>query len=181
MNYTRILLDLDGVLASFHAHALAFFNAPFTVSDMSGTTWLPDLMGITEDDFWEHVNEEPRAFWYEMPKLDDADDIVALCCKAVGDANVAICSSPSRQASSVFWKQEWVRRHYPQFARRTILTAAKYFCSGPGVLLVDDWEKNSMFGSSEYGGTFFLLPRPWNARRGTDPVAALRWELYGGE
>lgn len=164
----RILIDLDGVLADFHGHALGLFDpAGRTVEDLAGAenTYIPDFLGITEAEFWRLVNLNSRKFWYEMPKLPDADQIMAICLGSVGLKNVGICTSPSRDSQSIHWKLEWVKEHFGNMmARQMVVTPAKHLCAGPHTMLIDDWLKNQHFESPEYGGSFLHLPRMWNER-----------------
>lgn len=172
----RILLDLDGVLADFFGHGIRMFAPGATISP--GSSWLPDILGITEPEFWEKVSQNSKGFWYEMPLLPDAMEIYNLAVNAVGTRNVGICSSPSRSSDAAFWKQKWVEHHFPALARQVIITPAKYLCGSPGILLVDDWEKNAGFADPMYGGSFFLIPRLWNQRHEHADKAVMMFRHY---
>ena len=159
---SRILIDLDGVLADFHGSSLKLLGSSLTVHDLNGETWLPDKLGITEDEFWRRIDVDAERFWTGMPLLDDAHAIIEAATAAVGIDNIGICSSPSRNPLCVAYKVQWVREHFPQLYRRVVITASKHFCANPKTLLIDDWEKNQHF--EDHDGHFFLIPRPWNTR-----------------
>lgn len=172
----RILLDLDGVLADFFGHGIKMFCPGAKINP--GDSWLPDILGMTEEKFWQFVSVNSKDFWFDMPLLPDAMEIYNLAVNAVGTRNVGICSSPSRSSDAAYWKQAWVERHFPALARQTIITPAKYLCSGPRVLLVDDWDKNAEFANPLYGGSFYLLPRLWNQRHEQADKAAVMLKQY---
>lgn len=169
---TRILFDLDGVLADFHGQALKFVacDSGITVDQLQGETWLSDVLGITEDEFWRRINLDAKAFWTEIPLLSDAHELVEEGIAAVGLDNVGICSSPSRDPHSVAYKMMWVRKHFPKLYRRVVITPAKHFCANPATLLIDDWERNQHF--EDFGGHFLLIPRRWNSRHAEADQAA---------
>lgn len=165
----RVLFDLDGILADFHGQVLKFFALDVPVAKLNSDDWIRDVLRMTEEDFWRAIDAEAEKFWTGIEPLADGKELLHMATDAVGIDNIGICSSPSRNPASSMYKMKWVREHHPYLYRQTIITSAKYLCSSPGTLLIDDWEKNAKF--ADHGGMFHLYPRPWNSAAARIPQA----------
>ena len=56
--------------------------------------------------------------------------------------------------------------------RQFLIGPSKHLCAKPGVLLIDDSDKN-VAAFQEQGGSSLLVPRPWNSLHGRDPMSYL--------
>ena len=155
----RILLDMDGVIADFIGAAALLHE--FDASAVKCWDFL-ESFGIDPVAFWSPMG---RKFWANVPKTIEADAIVQACEEAVGAENVCLLSSPCDTDGCIDGKRDWIRKHYPQFARRAMFGPAKEFCAAPNRLLVDDSDSNCN-AFARAGGVACLLPRPWNLNRG---------------
>lgn len=156
----QILLDADGVLFDFigGANKVHEFN-PGSVPSNIGHYWPEDYWGKSKDAFWFPLNNVE--FWATLDKTPEADQIVALAIREVGEANVAICTKPSDHPSSILGKMESIKKNYPMFSERTIFASAKEFLAGPNRILIDDGDKN-ILAFNKAGGQGVLVPRMWN-------------------
>lgn len=166
---SKCFLDMDGVIADFVGAACRAHNRPNPyrpcLPKAQGEFDMAAVWGITHRDFWKPVVAKSLQFWTDLEKTPEADAIVEFVCEWFGAENVAILTAPSSDSGSIPGKRAWIARHYPQFSRRVIFSAAetKSFLSAPGKVLIDDRNENvGMFHNG--GGAGVLVPRPWNTR-----------------
>lgn len=159
----QCLLDLDGVIADFVTGICGAHNKPnpylekehFGIFDTAGLWTMP------WEEFIEPCNKE---FWANLPKMPDADEIIAAVTDFFGIENVCILSAPTLNGGCVDGKIEWLSKHYPQFVEsgRYLFGPRKDFCAGPYRVLIDDRDEN-ITKFRENGGNAILLSRPWNS------------------
>lgn len=161
MPIKQVLLDLDGVIFDFVGPASRIHGRPdiYNAPENKGIFDMEKLLGIEPADFWKPLNGE--RFWHELEKMPDADAIVSLAVKLVGEDNVAVLTAPSDSPYCIPGKRESIKRHYPFLAKRVIFGSCKEFCASPTRLLIDDRDSNvEAFAAA--GGLAALVPRPWN-------------------
>lgn len=141
MDFPRLYLDLDGVMADFDAHFPATFGL--------------DHRGLADDDMWETINRHP-SYFRDMPPCEGAkaffdtiawaDPIILTACPKSNYAHVA------RQ------KRAWVREHLSTTCIILPVMGGRnkpLFMHAPGDILIDDFEKNIKAWNDE-GGTGIL-------------------------
>lgn len=158
-----IFLDMDGVCCNFVRAALAAHGR----SDLEGdpkVTWLPDSIGMGEEQFWQTINAAGVDFWRYM---DPYPWFEALYPKLRGFGDVVFLSKPSRGADSATGKLQWLQDRFGPEFRDYIFTPRKRFVSRwPRAILVDDQDKNL----ETWAGAKIRFPQPWNAAaRAPDP------------
>ena len=164
----KIFVDLDGVLCNFVQGACDAWDMPnpYTKPENFGNFDIAKASGIPTELFWKKCSG--HEFWANLPKHDDADEILS---RLPGD-DVAFLTANSADPFSASGKLAWVKRHYYSFRRRVIITPAKHFIAHSNALLIDDRDQNCEEFRAE-GGSAILLPRPWNSAYGQDPLEAL--------
>lgn len=169
----RILLDLDDTCNSFTMHILGRLGLPVGPYDYDK---FPDVgydivkawhvLGgepMTEVEFWESITRE---MWSTLPASPEFDRLFGLCRSLVGDENICILTSPTKDPDSLAGKLEWIHEQFPSWMHRQFLIGpTKHFCAHPEALLIDDNdEKVNKF--RKHGGRALLVPRPWNSMKG---------------
>ena len=180
--YDRIIyLDMDGPLADFVNTALfRFVNSEAVVAHMistwpagSGLDGLYAMLGITQDEFWNEINQGGIDLWRNLLKHLWADELISLA-EHFGD--VLILSSPARGGNSASGKLLWLADKLPSYSRRFILTPKKFkhLLARPNDILIDDDPKTCGKWHNK-GGEAILFPRPWNDHPDwLDPMVAVR-------
>lgn len=168
----KILLDMDGLLTNWMEGVCRVHNRPDPFLDPAnnGKFDVDKIWGMTPTEFWRPMDRE---WWESLQPTEEAELIVAWASIAVGGANVAICTSPSRNEGCYDGKVTWVAKYFPQFLvgkRRVFAMPAKEFCASPDRLLIDDYDKN-IESFVEEGGQGYLFPRPWNSRHYEQDIA----------
>jgi 5'(3')-deoxyribonucleotidase len=160
---TKVLLDMDGVIADFVAGACAHHGIanPWDRPEMLGE-WdfmkaLPEGMSATT--FWGSLGLD---FWANLDKTSEADELVEYLEQRFGEENICILSSPCLTPGCVEGKLLWIKKHYPRLARSYLFGPRKEFCARPNTLLIDDLDHN-VWKFREHGGAAILFPRPWNS------------------
>lgn len=169
----KAFIDMDGVLADFLAGVSKVHNRPLPYDKVEsmGVWNIEDLWGISAREFWAPCEGED--FWNTLQKTDEADKIVELAYNTFGEENVAILTAPSSSIYCVPGKQAWVKRHYPELAKKIIFGSAKQFMAGPERVLVDDRDRN-IEEFEKAGGHGIKVPRAWNSEW---KYRHLTWEL----
>ena len=168
----RVHLDLDGVLTDFVDAVARFHKKDPSLVVKYG---LEECWGMDSKTLWEPLGYD---FWANLPLTKEAHQIMDLCEEAVGRDSIFISTSPCLTKGSVEGKLDWVRKHFPDLARRTSVNKDKHGSASPFSLLIDD----TKYKCDEYvawGGHAFLFPRPWNEMRhlAHDPLEELVWAL----
>jgi 5'(3')-deoxyribonucleotidase len=154
---------MDGVIADFVSGVSAAHGrpSPYENGGGRGIFDIEKLWGISAVEFWKPTNSVE--FWLNLPKMPDADYIVAFLADHFGEDNVAILTAPSLFDGCMAAKRKWIEQHYPQFAKRVIFSpaGAKSFLASEHNVLIDDRDENvERFQLA--GGAAVLVPRPWN-------------------
>lgn len=154
-----LFLDMDGCVANFVKAACAAHGRDTSDVDEWNffTKW-----GIDENQFWEPVNAGGREFWANLEPYEWFDELVGMVKKA--DPNFYILTKPSRQASCLAGKLDWIHRHFGKGFRNYIFAPDKSPLAAKGRLLIDDSDDNC-HAFSAAGGKFILFPQPWNKAR----------------
>lgn len=156
-----IYWDMDGLVSNFVQGAIAHHKSSLTHEQV--TQWgLEALMGIDPAAFWAGLGLE---FWRDLEPYDDGLDLLGVAEHLVGAENVVLVSSPCDTPGCDEGKRLWVKRHLPDYRRRTFLGAEKHKLAAPCKVLVDDSDSNHAAFVGRRGRAV-LPPRPWNARRG---------------
>jgi 5'(3')-deoxyribonucleotidase len=170
----RIMLDMDGILADFVEGACVAHRAanPY---EAGATGWnIVDLLNKTPDAFWAGMG---YGFWANLRKTPEADSIVREAERAVGRSNIGILSTPCLTPGCIDGKLDWLKEHYPEFARSYCFTARKEFAASKSAVLIDDADHNADAFTAA-GGHAVLYPRPWNTNRGKPyPLSYFRTAL----
>jgi hypothetical protein len=160
-----IFLDMDGVCADFVKGALAA-HGRLDLYGAPDVTWLPDSIGMSEDDFWPTINALGAAFWRA---LEPYPWFAALHEGLADLGHVVFLSKPSRGADSATGKLQWLQDRFgPEFRDYIFTPRKRYLSRWPRAILVDDQDKNL---EAWDGAPSILFPQLWNAAaRMPDPA-----------
>jgi len=163
----RIDLDVDGVLADFPRAACKLHGRPYLYeeplrADAVGVWDMEKCWGISEDEFWEPINEAGEEFWRTLDFTPDAHEIIEIVERIVGRENVIPVTSCIHHPSAAAGRVAWIHERLPQYRGEFFLGAAKHKIAAPDVVLVDDADKN-IKRFRDAGGQVVLYPRPWNS------------------
>lgn len=173
MKIKHIYLDLDDTLNRLTMYTLhcVGLNVDYTKYDgyptefgynileaakyLAGGKWNPAL-----GTFWDML---PQKTWRECPKSELCDWLIPVCVSLVGEKNVFIATSPTKDPDSLAGKLEWIHENLPKFLHRQyFITPRKAQLANPNALLIDDSDSN-VSAFIEHGGRTILVPRPWNS------------------
>lgn len=183
MKIDTIILDLDDVLNTCSAAIAKLFGVQLKhPSDLSwfDPDWGYDIVGavsyalgmppdnpMKKTEFWDAV---PSEFWEHIPKSEACNDIVTLCSALVGDENVIIATSCTKDSMSYGFKHRWMVNNLPGFMHRQFnITPRKARLCVPGTLLIDDCWDNCL-AAQKRGGAAICWPKPWNPKRHDHPA-----------
>lgn len=134
------------------------YNILEAAKSLAGGDWRPEL-----GTFWDMI---PQKVWRECPKSELCDWLVPMCVSLVGEKNVYIASSPTKDPDCLAGKLEWIHENLPPFLHRQyFITPRKAQLSHPGALLIDDSDSNVLDWRAR-DGSAITVPRPWNSRNG---------------
>lgn len=172
MKIKHIYLDLDDVLNRLTMYILfsVGLNVDYTRYDeyptefgydilkaakyLAGGRWNPAL-----STFW---NMLPQATWQQCPKSELCDWLITSCVSLVGEKNVFIATSPTKDPDCAAGKLQWIHENLPTFLHRQyFITPRKVQLAHPGALLIDDSDRN-VAAFRARGGSAIIVPRPWN-------------------
>ena len=186
MKITRILLDVDDVLADFTGGVARLHHLPADEKLRYRPDWamygrLGELLGLdrpqTDDEFWQPIHAAGAAFWHDLAPLPWLHDLLGLA--KLHAADYRLCTSPSRCPTSYHGKALWVQEHLGGHAlHRLCPTAFKHDFAQPGVVLIDDREE-SVDAFIYAGGHAILFPVGCNRLRAEarNPLAYVRQAL----
>jgi hypothetical protein len=106
---------------------------------------------------WKKLERVGPNWWFSLPKLPWADDLLSICYKICPD--VAVLTSPGRSPKAAAGKLEWSFKHLGD--NELILTKKKHMCASPGSVLIDDWDKFTV-PWEQAGGFSIKLSREWS-------------------
>lgn len=193
MKIERILLDLDDVLNQLTLWAMYLMGCDVDPMDNSQfpTEVGYDVVAATNllhprvvsgecdpwtvPEFWDSIKRE---HWATAPKSPECDWLLETCVKLVGEDEVFIVTSPTKDPDCLAGKLEWIQRELPDFMHRQYaITPRKGIGASPETLLIDDCLKNCeafrTHRNPKYRGQALLVPKPWNPRNGEDTRAVL--------
>lgn len=168
----RIFLDIDDVLNGLSLHIMRHFGCdvgPFdyglypinigydiiTAVEMCGGSCPSDPAT-----FWDEVTAAD--LWKTTPKSPQCDWLIEKAAGIVGQEEVLLATSPTKDPQSHSDKLYWIQNNLPEWIQRQyFITPRKWLLGKPGAVLFDDNIENcDKFG--EEGGRAILVPRPWN-------------------
>lgn len=164
-----ILLDVDGVLLDFVGHAMELMNSAmgkeFTFEHLKDEPCLARLYGFhSRGEFFQFLGTKFPHFWFEIPKLPWAMDLLDLLL-SYNHYGVMICTSPQADPNSWAGKCHQLRMMGINWTQ-IVMCHNKYLLAKPDVLLIDDYEYNvSKF--REHGGLAVQVPSNWNLPKTT--------------
>lgn len=167
---STIFLDLDGVLADFVGGICLAHSRPNPFLDPAnaGRYQVDEIWGMAPAEFWKPCDE---SFWAFLEPTPEAEMIVELADRLVGEENVCVLTAPSENPGCVPGKLRWLDRHFGIGRDRVLFGSCKHFCAAPHAVLVDDH-----LGNAErfwmFGGHAVLYPRPWNPHGAEGKTAA---------
>ncbi len=175
-----VLLDLDGVLNTFHKHAFDHLQVPYPDDSYYPTECGWDIVRaanqlagyerFTPAAFWNSITRE---VWASVPPSPECEFILGWAEARVGQSHVHFLTSPTLSPDCLAGKLEWIQRFAPAWMQRQFLIGpSKHLCAKPSVVLIDDGDEN-VAAFRNCGGLAILVPRPWNSLRGCDPVQHL--------
>lgn len=157
-----ILLDVDGVLADFVGATLNLLGRQEVFVDR----WnFHEQLGMTANELWKKIDAAGHEFWANIPRLPWAHDVLnLLTIHGLGGfvSDVILCTSPSLSDGCNSGKVAWIRKNFPEFSRRFMITPCKYLLRGD-FILIDDHDVNVK--SFPDGQRTILFPQPWNENR----------------
>ena len=182
----RIILDLDDVLNSLTLHILKYYGCDVDVYEYdkfpvdvgydiitaceilggdvpyikNDNTYIQDVKS-----FWNNVTA--ANLWRTAPKSPQCDWLIDKCAKIVGQDEVYIGTTPTKDPTSYADKIHWIDTNLPEWIHRQHAITPRKWCMGKqNVLLIDDHLENcrKFEDDLDNGGLSYLLPRPWNPR-----------------
>ncbi len=181
---SRILLDLDGVLADWVGSVAPLFD--FDREQLVGA-WPPgtydiaEVLDVSANELWRRVDKVGAAFWSGLEPLPWCAELLELC-QAL--APTTILTSPSHDPSAAAGKTAWLQAQFGSDFRDYLIGPDKPACAHPGALLIDDRD-TGCDAFVQAGGQAVVFPQPWNsawtrsAESGADPLAFVREQLDG--
>jgi hypothetical protein len=193
MRIERILLDLDDTLNQLTMWSMfvagcdvdPMNNSQFPVEvgyDVVAATNLmhPGVLSGERDpwtvpEFWDNMKRE---HWATAPKSEQCDWLIESAVRMVGEDEVYIATSPTKDPDCLAGKLEWIHENLPPFMHRQYsITPRKHIAASPYTLLIDDCLDNVVdFQNGKFPGLrgqTLLIPKPWNPRNGEDTWTAL--------
>jgi 5'(3')-deoxyribonucleotidase len=147
----RVLLDMDEVLTDFVGGALALWGhtVESVLPHWAAGSWsvVPPLAAalgqpsFTDSDFWGRINGEEEGFWLKLRAHPWAGDLIRLAEAESGD-DWYVVSAPSRHPRSLSGKASWLKAFVGPNFDRLIPTRYKHVPAQPGVVLIDDSDRN---------------------------------------
>jgi 5'(3')-deoxyribonucleotidase len=191
MRIKRILLDLDDVLNQLTMYTLQHVGCDVDPMENNHFPWEVgyDVVGAcnllhpvkndwTVPEYWEAIT---RDVWATAPASPECDWLLQTCVELVGEDEVFIVTSPTKDPDCLAGKLEWIHRQLPSYMHRQYaITPRKYIAADSETLLIDDSYAN-IKAFSEHGGQTLLVPKPWNPLHGCRTASALKtfFEIYG--
>lgn len=162
----RIILDMDGILTDFVGAACKAWGT--TVEQITphweiGKVWdlsepISGAIGSFVEDFWRPIDKD-RTFWSDMDETKWHDDILQVVRKMADEWHIV--TAPSACVTSYGGKLAWLKTNYGSGFDRFAITPHKEIFAQPGVVLIDDNEKNCA-KFIEAGGSAVLFPAYYN-------------------
>ena len=169
----KIFLDMDGVLVDLLAGIEKFYGYPVERSH-EGIPKLLQEMYMEREEFWTSLTSD---FWANLPKMKDADMILAL---VEPYKPVILSAHPGVGiAQCIEGKTRWLTENLPEYMQddRYIFSGrVKGHLAHPNAILIDDHE-NTISAWNANGGDGILVPRQGNSLEGCDTITTLQGQL----
>ena len=166
MSNPIVYLDMDGVLIDLARSAFAFHGLeyPYDNPDNYGQWDFEEFIDMPQDEFWLAFDAN---FWANLEWTADGRDILTLLEDTVGRDNIYLASCPTSFtkgcAGCVSGKARWLNQHIPEYNHKFFFGAKKELLArNSDSILVDDANHN-VAEFTKWGGSAFLVPRPWNS------------------
>lgn len=167
---SRILLDMDGVVADLTTPWLARYNRDYNDSLTSEDLKAWDVHQFVKSEcgtkIYDYLNQ--RGAFADLVPLPGAVDCVDLLLDA-GHEVYFVTTPPTRSPWAVLEKSQWVEEFFPRVgAGNMVFTRHKHLVRGD--FLIDDYEKNLHL----FDGHCILFDQPWNRSVDTQELAFRR-------
>lgn len=156
----RALVDVDGVLADFHAHTFDFVETELgAVSPDAHTSWdiIPALGRQYENAVLERWASE--GWCRTIPVLEGAREGIAAL-REVADVYFVT----AQMVHSPFWmweRMQWLKEHFAARDGHVVFTLSKYLVAGD--VMVDDKPSNvDLWAKHHPTKKAILWDQPWN-------------------
>ncbi len=130
--YVLHCVGLDVDYNRYDQHPIQYgFNIIGAAKHIADGNWNPSVQV-----FWDMI---PQKVWRECPKSELCDWLVYTSAELVGEENVYIASSPTKDPDCLAGKLEWIHENLPPFLHRQyFITPRKANLAHPNALLIDD-------------------------------------------
>lgn len=174
----EFFLDVDGVLADFARGYRSWYNLNFKYEEAVDFGFcfrqFEQETGKGKNAFWRGMTTE---FWASLIKTPECDMILAL----VEPYKPTLLTAPPLDdtGEAVAGKIQWIRKHLPNYffdGRYFVGPNKEVIGKIPGAILIDDHADNCRAWANA-GGSFVLVPRPWNYLSGYPVVESVQEQL----
>jgi hypothetical protein len=174
----HIYLDVDDTLNNFTMHALRLMGCPANsvypmdvgYDIVAACNRLGPARNWQPHEFWAWL---PEQAWSEASPTPWNTWLLSECVKSVGQDNVFLCTSATRNLTSFTGKLKWIYRNMPDWTHRQyVITPHKYLLA-QDALLIDDAPKQCE-NFCRAGGEVIMVPQPWNVLRNWDTEEYIR-------
>ena len=164
---------MDGVLVDLLAGIEKFYGYPVERSH-EGIPKLLTEMNMGRYEFWTNFTSD---FWTNLPKMKDADMILAL---VEPYKPVILSAHPGVGIGAcIEGKVRWLAENAPEYVdndRYIFSGRVKAHLAHPNAILIDDHEQ-TVNAWNAGGGDGILVPRRGNAYEGCDVITTLQGQL----
>lgn len=150
--YTRIVVDVDGVLANITTAFIKHFDMPYTEDDITDYEMLARCCGGKET-MWDMLDDP--SFHDLIEPYPWANQIMELATEYSREIPIIATAAIFRD------REKWLERYFPNFPNS--FGRHKFLLIKGRTLLIDDYTKYCDKFASK-GGEALLFPRPWNCR-----------------
>jgi 5'(3')-deoxyribonucleotidase len=164
MPYSRIFVDVDGVLADFMGQLLHNYNQKYGTNYKHADIKDWNFGGIFHSGrkWQDHINHD---FWVNLPLLPWAHQLVETI-RATKKPYAFLTSLPNGTGTSVEDRRMWLDKHFmidPKDppSKRMIVACRKDLVINKSDIMVDDSPDNVAAGRS-VGATVLPMAQPWN-------------------
>jgi 5'(3')-deoxyribonucleotidase len=157
----RVFLDMDGVCCDFVGGVFNLFGKKLNEEEWpKGAYDIAKVLGVTEGELWTKVDEAGWVFWFNLREYPWFKALYDSLTKW-SDGELYFLTSPSKHASCLAGKREWLSKRLGKMFDKVIYTKHKHLLAGSETYLIDDSDKNvDEFRAA--GGSALLFPMPWN-------------------
>lgn len=161
----EIYIDIDGVLADFVGGAIKIHNKDESIlEEFEGSYDIASVFGMTEEDFWKHINDDIDNFYSNLKPTEECKEIIdaVVELKHRNDIDVEISVITSRHESLKESTTNWLYNNIPPLrGHRLIFNENKSQFAKPNAILIDDSDEQLLPFITQ-GGNIIPIHRPWN-------------------